>query len=271
MLNKRRIKRSTTDEDLALERAERSQSRAPGETPSGKGEIVELEEPEVIISEKELERKVATLAEWIKEREVDEKRFIVFHVGSGVSAGDALASMYRYGFVDWTVTQNCDGLLQKAGYPPENLSEVHGNVFKEICPECGVEYFRDFAVKAEAVNEDHRTGRICEDRSCKGELVDNLVHYGELLNDEATAQVNSKRATISVALENATAAHASEWVFSSHHNKKRGKVVTVNQHKTPADSDADLVIHHKAEPFCQALLRALQIADSSNDADYMNK
>ncbi len=123
----------------------------------------------------------------------------------------------------------------------------------------GAEYYRDFAVRAEAVQRgDHRTGRICEDAICKGELVDNLVHFGELLNDEATAQVNSKRATISVQIGDATAAHSSEWVFLPHYNKeKRGKVVIVNPHKTSADSDADLVIHQKAEPFCQALLRAL--------------
>ncbi len=273
MLNKRMIKTSTTDEDLLLERAERSLSQGSRAT-ADEGEKVALEEPEIICSDKELERKVETLSEWIKQQEGDEQHFIVFHVGGGMSSVDDLVSMERCGFVHWIVTPECNGLIRKAGFPAEKLSELHGNVFKEICPECGAEYYRDFPVRAGAVQRrDHRTGRICEDDICKGELVDNLVHFGELLNDEATAQVNSKRATISVAIGDAAAAHASEWVFMPHYNKQKpaGKVIIVNPCRTSVDSEADLVIHHKAAPFFRALVRALNIADLSNHAEDMNK
>jgi hypothetical protein len=47
----------------------------------------EPEEPEIVCSQQELEEKVATLAKWIL-AEASEKRFIVFHVGAGMSAGD---------------------------------------------------------------------------------------------------------------------------------------------------------------------------------------
>ncbi len=227
-----------------------------------------IEEPEVVCSDEELQRKVATLAGWLKD--ADEKRFVVLHMGAGGGATlyrhyDPLVALERCGFIDWTVTQSCDGLLHKSGYAPEKLSELYGNIFKEICLACGAVYYRDFPVEAEqgANGEGHRTGRMCEDQFCRGDLVDNLVNFGELLNDEATAQAKSKRATISIAvgtkLVPATTS-APLWEFLPHYKKKsRGKVVVVNPYHTPTDKEADLVIHHKGEPFFRALLSALNV------------
>ncbi len=167
----------------------------------------------------------------------------------------------RKGLVDWVVTQNYDGLFRKAGFPREKLSEVHGNIFIETCASCGVEYERDFPVeKEDADGEDHRTGRVCD---CGGELVDNLVHFGEMLNHEAEAFANSKKATISIVVgTKLMVTPAATWAFWPHKGTKsrRGKVVVVNPQATPKDAKADLVIHHKAEPFFRALLKALQLA-----------
>ena len=59
----------------------------------------------------------------------------------------ALLALYRTGYVKYIVTQNVDGLHIKSGFPREALSELHGNIFTEVCTVCGREFFRDFDVQ----------------------------------------------------------------------------------------------------------------------------
>lgn len=100
-----------------------------------------------------------------------------------------------------------------------------------------------------------------------------------MLNDEDSAFSNSKRATISIAIgTKLMVTPASNWVFCPHdrakaHQRRRrsvrsggndsgtakGKVIIVNPQATPHDNDAGLVIHHKAEPFFEALTKALKV------------
>lgn len=59
-----------------------------------------------------------------------------------------LAALHRAGKMHYCITQNCDDLHHKGGFPREALTELHGNVFCEFCEVCEKEYFRDFSVDA---------------------------------------------------------------------------------------------------------------------------
>ena len=59
-----------------------------------------------------------------------------------------LARLHREGKMHYCITQNCDDLHAKGGFPREALSELHGNVFCEFCEKCETEYFRDYSVDA---------------------------------------------------------------------------------------------------------------------------
>eukprot|EP00005_Dracoamoeba_jomungandri_P014969 CAMPEP_0174273802 /NCGR_PEP_ID=MMETSP0439-20130205/55845_1 /TAXON_ID=0 /ORGANISM="Stereomyxa ramosa, Strain Chinc5" /LENGTH=227 /DNA_ID=CAMNT_0015365207 /DNA_START=39 /DNA_END=719 /DNA_ORIENTATION=- len=74
---------------------------------------------------------------------------------------------------DLVVSTNIDGLHSKSGLTDEQLIELHGNLFKEHCPDCGKNFLREFVVVQNAGamgdhGKDHRTGRTCEE--CGGEL-----------------------------------------------------------------------------------------------------
>ena len=261
----------------------------------------EPEEPEMWCSQRELQDKVAMVAQWLLQENNGQprrqQRCVVFHVGAGMSAADgvptfrgqgglwtrgrqdltnfdlacvqpgsqygAMLTMERHGFVDAIVTQNYDNLFRKSGFPVEKLFEVHGNIMQEQCPDCGREYERTFPVEQEENDDgDHRTGRNCDD--CGGELIENLVHFGEQLNHHDAASAISEQATISIAIgTKLMVTPACDWVFGPHHGrrskKSRGKVVIVNTQATPMDSKADLVIRHTAAAFFDALLAALEI------------
>ena len=49
----------------------------------------------------------------------------------------ALADLERAGKLHGLITQNIDGLHQRAGNSPETVIEVHGTVHEYICMSCG--------------------------------------------------------------------------------------------------------------------------------------
>ncbi|EGT39168.1 hypothetical protein CAEBREN_32340 [Caenorhabditis brenneri] len=53
----------------------------------------------------------------------------------GVSHKSILA-LHKAGYIKTVITQNVDGLDRKVGIPVEDLIEVHGNLFLEVCLSC---------------------------------------------------------------------------------------------------------------------------------------
>ena len=49
----------------------------------------------------------------------------------------AVAKMYDMGLLKCVITQNIDGLHQKAGVPDESVIELHGNTLRIACMTCG--------------------------------------------------------------------------------------------------------------------------------------
>ena len=67
----------------------------------------------------------------------------------------------------------------KSGIHFDNLTELHGNTNLEHCISCGKNYLRDYRVRTAEVATEHKTGRLCDDPACKGELVDQIINFGE--------------------------------------------------------------------------------------------
>ncbi len=79
--------------------------------------------------------------------------------------GLAQAKLVRY-----VISQNVDGLHLRSGLSAGILSELHGNVFKEVCTKCERVYIRDWDVQGIGLRP---TGRRCE--HCDGPLRDSLL------------------------------------------------------------------------------------------------
>lgn len=106
--------------------------------------------------------------------------------------GDAhrtLAHLEREGKLKAVVTQNIDGLHQKAG--SRNVFELHGSVLRNYCMDCGeyhdVEYI---------MNEEYCRNGIPLCRKCGGVVKPDVVLYEEVLDDEC---VNGAISAISAA------------------------------------------------------------------------
>jgi NAD+-dependent protein deacetylase sirtuin 6 len=109
----------------------------------------------------------------------------------------ALTALRRENYLHYCITQNCDNLHLKSGFPRESLSELHGNVFCEYCEKCLKEYYRSYSVdeystdcykeswyqECPQCHYGHYTGRKCSEKRCNGLLKDTIVNFGDDLHE----------------------------------------------------------------------------------------
>lgn len=152
-----------------------------------------------------------------------------------------LAELERAGRLSAVITQNIDGLHQKAG--SRQVLELHGSIWRNRCLACG----RAFG--PEAIRDDPRQTPRCP---CGGMLKPEVVLYGEGLDEEVLAAAIAflRRAdTLIVAGTSLTVYPAAGLVryFRGRH------LVLINRTATPMDELAELVLHERVGEVFAAL------------------
>lgn len=141
-----------------------------------------------------------------------------------------LAELEKSGRLKAVITQNIDGLHQKAGSC--NVLELHGSVLRNYCAKCGRFY------GAEAVFEGSGVPK-CE---CGGVIKPDVVLYEEPLNNEVVEKSVAAIAAADLMIVAGTS--LTVYPASGLINYFRGKnLVLINRDATPYDSAANLVIN----------------------------
>ena len=86
----------------------------------------------------------------------------------------ALAELEKMGILKSVLTQNVDGLHEKAGN--KQLLEYHGSVFKLRCPSCGSRFKRD-EYDLEKLMAEGKLPPLC--KKCDSPVKDDAVHFNE--------------------------------------------------------------------------------------------
>ncbi|PAV55809.1 hypothetical protein WR25_07152 [Diploscapter pachys] len=172
-----------------------------------------------------------------------------------------IKELYRQNIVDHVLSQNCDGLHLRSGLPQKALSEIHGNMYVEVCSHCSKQHVRHFDVTAKSSFRKHGTGRPCS--MCRYELQDTIVHFGELgkvpfpLNWEGITPLVPK-ADLIICLGTSLQVLKSYkmlWPDAGSHTK----LVIVNLQWTPKDNIADIKIHGKCDVVLEKLAERLEL------------
>lgn len=142
-----------------------------------------------------------------------------------------LAELEKAGKLKAVITQNIDGLHQKAG--SQNVLELHGSVLRNYCVKCGKFY------DAQTVFDSDDKIPKCE---CGGTIKPDVVLYEEPLNNEVVEKSVSAIASADLMIVAGTS--LTVYPASGLINYFRGKnLVLINRDSTPYDQSADLVIN----------------------------
>lgn len=141
-----------------------------------------------------------------------------------------LARWEREGKLLAVVTQNIDGLHQKAG--SRNVLELHGSVLRNYCVRCHKSYSAEFVKNSKGVP-------LCD---CGGVVKPDVVLYEESLDQDVmyrAARAISEADMLIVGGTSLTVYPAAGMI----RYYRGSRLVLINRDATPYDDEADLVLH----------------------------
>lgn len=140
-----------------------------------------------------------------------------------------LAQLEEQGKVRAVITQNIDGLHQKAG--SKKVLELHGSVLRNYCEDCGIFYDLAYVQKAEGVPK-------C---ICGGSVKPDVVLYEEGLDQQTMEEAISFIANADVLIVGGTslAVYPAAGLIDYY---KGHKLILINKTPTPRGSEADLIV-----------------------------
>ena len=152
------------------------------------------------------------------------------------AAHKKLAQWETEGRLSAVVTQNIDGLHQKAG--SKTVYELHGSVLRNHCMRCGRFYSMEDVMNSTGVPK-------CE---CGGVIKPDVVLYEESLDDETVARACMAIEQADMLIIGGTS--LSVYPAAGFIDLYRGhRLVQVNMSATPRDARADLIVR---DPIGQA-------------------
>ncbi len=156
----------------------------------------------------------------------------------------ALADLERVARLHTLVTQNVDGLHQKAGSSPEKIVEIHGTVHQVECLDCGWRAPMEVALERVRGGEDDPP---CP--GCGGILKSATISFGQNLvaDDLYRAQEAALAADVFLALGTSLGVYPAA-ALPELALRNGARLVIVNEQETPYDVHAHAVLHTPLGP-----------------------
>ncbi len=156
------------------------------------------------------------------------KNKMIFESAQPNNAHLALAELERQGKLKAVITQNIDGLHQKAG--SKNVLELHGSVLRNYCTRCRKSYSLGHIMKSDGVP-------LC---SCGSIIKPDVVLYDEMLDDDVVSAAQRHIRSCDLLIVGGTS--LTVYPAAGMIIYRRGKLVIINRSVTDFDNEADLCI-----------------------------
>ncbi len=143
-----------------------------------------------------------------------------------------LAGLERLGKDITIITQNIDGLHQKAG--SQKVLELHGSVYKNRCMNCGKFFDLDYILKSKDIP-------LCDAENCGGVIKPEVVLYEEPLNEEVIENALKSIKSAELLIVGGTSLNVYPAAGLIRYFKGN-TLALINKSATFADSTADIVI-----------------------------
>jgi NAD-dependent deacetylase len=170
----------------------------------------------------------------------------------------ALADLEQLGRLDTLVTQNVDGLHQRAGSSPERVVEIHGTIREVMCMAC------DERAPMQRALDRVRAGE--EDppcRSCGGILKSATVSFGQSLVPEDLDRAQQAAGGCAVFLAVGTTLTVYPVAYLPEEALAAGaRLVIVNAEPTPYDRRAAVTF---SEPIGEVLPHLVKLIDGARE------
>jgi len=174
------------------------------------------------------------------------------------AAHRSIAELDKMGKLDCVITQNIDGLHQRAGLSDDKVLELHGTTLWVNCLSCAKRYPR------QEIHDRVESGDrapCCDD--CGGILKPATISFGQAMPEKETREAERKSAICDLFLVIGSSLVVYPAAQMPVVAKRAGaQLVIINLMSTPHDDYADLIIHDKAgETMAQILQRMRESYD----------
>jgi NAD-dependent deacetylase len=148
-----------------------------------------------------------------------------------------LVRMLEEGRLAGVVTQNIDGLHQRAGLPSERVIEIHGNSLRAHCLDCRAPM--PLASVAATINATARSPRC----ACGGLVKAAIVSFGERVPEEAMAAAvaHARSADLFMVIGSSLVVQPAA-TLPMLAKEAGARLVILNRQPTPLDEHADIVL-----------------------------
>jgi NAD-dependent deacetylase len=164
-------------------------------------------------------------------------------------AHHALAQLEKWGKLRAVVTQNIDGLHQRAG--SREVFELHGHLRSATCPNCGSQVAADYVIE-HALRDEMAYCRCGHVYKPDVVLFDEMLPMGLFWLAEREFATADLIVIVGTSLE---VYPASDLPLNG--LQKGAKLLIVNKSSTPLDSRADVLIHGDAAAILPAIVKEL--------------